>query len=140
MLSLLTRMQNNLTMIDINDITHAESVIKTTDTEATVEKNFTRRQKELRLRISEQKYLQKAHELKECQQNTTLRKIYISRNFILTCIWLTIVLAIVVFQGFGISHFKLDDSILITLLSTATANIIGVLVIAITYLFKDHQK
>lgn len=128
-------------MIDIDDIKQAEPIIdEPAELECKTVEEFTWREKELDLRISEQKYLRTVHELKESQQNTELRKIYISRNFFLTCIWLTIVLIIILCQGFGVLHFNLHDSVLITLLSTTTANIIGVLVIVITYLFKNNHK
>lgn len=128
-------------MIDIDDIKQAEPIIDdTAEIEDTTAEDFMWREKELHLRISEQQYLRTVHELKEIQQNTKLRRIYISRNFILTCIWLILVLFIVVCQGFSIFHFNLHDSVLITLLSTTTANIIGVLVIVITYLFKNKQR
>lgn len=127
-------MLRKIAMIDIDDIKQAEPVlVESVDIELTTEEEFTRKEKELHLRRSE-------HELKESQQNTELRKIYINRNFLLTCVWLVIVLLVVLCQGFGLGHFNLHDSVLITLLSTTTANIIGVLVIVITYLFKNNHK
>ncbi len=134
-------MRYSLAMININDIKQTEPIIASSaDMEDKMVEDFRLREKELRLRISEQNYLKIVHELKESQQNTALRKIYISRNFSLTCIWLIMVFLIIVCQGFGIAHFNLHDSVLITLLSTTTANIIGVLVIVITYLFKNNHK
>ena len=49
--------------------------------------------------------------------------------------WLLLVLAIVVFNGFGLWSFNLSDQVLIALLTTTTANIIGTLVIVLNYLF-----
>ena len=63
------------TMIDIEDIKQAEPIlVESVDIELTNEAEFTRKEKELYLRRSE-------HELKESQQNTELRKVYINRNF-----------------------------------------------------------
>lgn len=53
--------------------------------------------------------------------------------FILMCIYLALVLAIVVLKGFGI--LSLGDTVLNVLLTTTTANVIGIFIIVAKYLF-----
>lgn len=38
------------------------------------------------------------------------------------------------------SRFSLSDNVIITLLGTTTANVIGILVIVVTYLFSRKKK
>ena len=61
----------------------------------------------------------------------------------LTSLWILAVLVVVFFQGFQYapgSKFYLPDSILITLLGTSTANVIGLLIIVANYLFPKSGR
>lgn len=64
----------------------------------------------------------------------------------LTSLWIVAVLVAVFFQGFqGFQYalgpkFYLPDSILITLLGTSTANVIGLLIIVANYLFPKSGR
>lgn len=64
----------------------------------------------------------------------------------ITYCWILAVLAVVFLQGFqGLQYylgpkFYLSDSILITLLGTTTANVIGLFIIVAKYLFPDNAR
>ncbi len=69
-------------------------------------------------------------------QNRKLRKIFSHGLFILVAIYLVIVLTFVYFCGFKLT--ETSDTVLVTLLGTTTANVIGLFVIVAKYLF--HNK
>ena len=70
------------------------------------------------------------------EQNRNERKKYAARIFSLIISWLTIVLSIVTIQGFyGVFGFHLDYKVIITLITTTTGSVIGILIIVVRYLF-----
>lgn len=70
------------------------------------------------------------------KQDRKLRKIFSYGWFILVVIYLVIVLTFVYFCGFKLT--ETSDTVLVTLLGTTTANVIGLFVIVAKYLF--HNK
>jgi hypothetical protein len=68
-------------------------------------------------------------------QDIRARKKYAFRIFLLVAGWITAVLAILLLQGFGFHGFHLSDNVILAAIGSTTANIIGVLVIVIKYLF-----
>jgi len=73
--------------------------------------------------------------IRNLSQNRKLRKIYAMRLFVLLCIWLGLILAIIILQGFQI--IKLADSVLITLITTTTANVAAYFLVVTKYLFPN---
>ena len=71
--------------------------------------------------------------LEDLKQERLLRRKYARSLFILLCIWLLIILLIVVFQGFNVIY--LSDAVLITLITTTTANIAAYFLIVTKHLF-----
>jgi len=69
----------------------------------------------------------------ELELTIILRRNYAYYIFWMVCIWLSIILIIIFFQGFGI--FDLNNSVLITLISSTTANIAAYFLVVIRYLF-----
>lgn len=79
-------------------------------------------------------------ELEGRQQDRTLRKelgdkIYNFVSFYMFCVFFILVLS-----GIRCNSFTLSDTVLITILGTTTANVIGVLVIVATYYFNKNKK
>lgn len=74
--------------------------------------------------------------LKDSQQNREQRKQYANKIFWLVCAWL-VVLVIIVGQA-GCGRLILSDSVLIALISGASINIIGLMVIVANYLFPKN--
>ena len=72
------------------------------------------------------------------EQDKDERRLYAYRVFTLICIWLACVILILVGQGSGNLHYS--DTIIVTLLTTSTANIIGLFAIVNGYLFKTTGK
>jgi protein-S-isoprenylcysteine O-methyltransferase Ste14 len=68
----------------------------------------------------------------------TQRETYARRIFTLVCAWIVLIFALLLFQGFGeVIHYKpLSDTVLITLISSTTVNVIGTLIIVLKYIFK----
>ena len=65
-----------------------------------------------------------------------MRMYYAKRTFKLTYLWLSAVIIILLLNGWHAWGFSLTQAELITLLSTTTANILGVLLIIVTYIYR----
>jgi|SRR5215469_3583642 len=76
-------------------------------------------------------------------RNLMLRQILKHRGgyafgvFVLVIIWLLGIFLILVSQGFAWHGFHLDDSVLLAAIGSTTANIIGVLLIIVKFIFSD---
>ncbi|SEB18970.1 hypothetical protein [Pedobacter hartonius] len=68
------------------------------------------------------------------EQDKNERKDYANVLFTVTIIWLFLVLGIFISVGRGILVYS--DSVIITLLTTTTANVVGLVIIVANYLFK----
>lgn len=57
-------------------------------------------------------------------------------------VWIGTVVLILIFQGFGArsNFFHLSDSVLLTLLTTTTVNILGLFLIALNYLYAKQDR
>jgi len=73
-------------------------------------------------------------------QDIKERKKYAFRIFLLVAFWITAVLVIIILQGFSVCGFHLSDSILLAAIGSTTANVIGILIIVIKYLFSEKGK
>jgi hypothetical protein len=72
------------------------------------------------------------------KQNLEARKSYAKKIFIMVSIWLGLMILIIIFQGVG--SIKLSDSVLITLITTTTLNVITLFYFIIKNLFPDLSK
>lgn len=73
-------------------------------------------------------------DLKNKAQDIELRRKYAEQIFTFVSLYMFAVFFIIILSG-SPSSFKISDAVLITLLGTTTANVIGVLVIVAKYLF-----
>jgi len=72
-------------------------------------------------------------------QDIKERKKYAVRFYCLACVWVSIIAALLLCEGFGsIIHFSLPDSVLLAAIGSTTANILGILYVVATYLFKKR--
>lgn len=76
--------------------------------------------------------------LKDSQQNRAQRKEYANKIFWLVCAWLSVLTFIVCMTG--MVYFNLSDTVLVALISGASINIIGLMVIVANYLFPKNGK
>lgn len=84
-----------------------------------------------------------AHEVEEFKLKRQRRKLigkYSDKAFDLVKLWIQFVMLIVIMDGLWFFDFSLSDSVLITLLSTTTINVIGLLTIVFTYIFYIKDK
>lgn len=70
------------------------------------------------------------------KQDREQRKTFSFRIFMFVCVYMTFALAILVFCG--ASALRLSDSVIVALLTTTTANVIGLFAVVAKYLF--HPK
>jgi hypothetical protein len=82
-------------------------------------------------------------ELKDLRQDRDERKSYASKLYWLVLVWLTSILVIIIFQGLKIPNnrlsFQLDNAVLITLITTTTANVATFFLVVVRYLFRPKQ-
>lgn len=72
-------------------------------------------------------------------QDRDQRKDFAERIFSFVALYMFAVFFILILSG-GPFNFRLSDNVLITLLGTTTANVIGILIIVVTYLFSRKKK
>lgn len=72
-------------------------------------------------------------------QDREQRKDFADRIFSFVCNYMIFV-CIVLFLKASTPQFYLSDNVIITLLGTTTANVIGILIIVVTYLFSRKRK
>ena len=84
-------------------------------------------------------------------QNMNARRRYAMGTFIMVCVWLLCVFVVTILQGLGAFgepfyfhrgfpiRFRLDSTVMTALIATTTANIIGLLVIVMKYLFPTQD-
>ena len=73
-------------------------------------------------------------------QDRDQRKDFAERVYYFAFVYMIFVFLVLFISGSTVSHFHLNDNVLITLLGTTTANVIGVLVIVVAYLFPKRKK
>lgn len=78
--------------------------------------------------------------LKDFAQKSDLRSIFAKNIFTLVCIYLIVVGVFLWLSGMTFKDFKLSDNVLITLLTTTSANIISLFVFVVKYLFPEDKK
>jgi hypothetical protein len=72
------------------------------------------------------------------EQDKDERKSYAYKVFALISMWLACVILIIIGAGNGNLHYS--DTVMVTLLTTTTANVIGLFAIVNGYLFKTHKS
>ncbi|MCX8491820.1 MAG: hypothetical protein ORN54_12200 [Cyclobacteriaceae bacterium] len=80
-------------------------------------------------------------ELKDLKQDRDERKSYAFKLYWLVLVWLLMILLIILFQGLQFSPllFKLSDAVLITLITTTTANVAAFFLVVVRYLFRPKK-
>lgn len=74
----------------------------------------------------------------EKRQDINMRKVYADHIFTLVSLYMFAVFFILILNG-SPSSFHLSDTVLVTLLGTTTANVIGVLIVVAKYLFPNKK-
>lgn len=117
--------------------------ITNTDAPVDVKEEFDDVENELRkerLREAKLKNDAQEEENKGDSQDRDQRKDFAERIFSFTLIYMFLVFVILFISGTTTINFYLSDNVLITLLGTTTANVIGILIIVVTYLFSRNRK
>ena len=115
-----------------------ESVPSQADPQTTEELQHASQSHQVELSSKRVAVKQQQSELRGYNQDTDERKRFASRIFTLTCAWLTIVMLVVLANGFGTAGlipFRLSDPIVLGLIGSTTLNIVGVFVVVANYLF-----
>ncbi|WP_280205425.1 hypothetical protein [Bacteroides fragilis] len=75
-------------------------------------------------------------ELENRRQDRAQRKVYADNLFTFLCFYMILVFFILYKSGSLYNSFELSDSVIIALITTTTANIIGTFAFVVRYLFK----
>lgn len=75
-------------------------------------------------------------ELENRRQDRAQRKVYADNLFTFLCFYMILVFFILYKIGSLYNSFELSDSVIIALITTTTANIIGIFAFVVRYLFK----
>lgn len=75
-------------------------------------------------------------ELENRRQDRARRKVYADNLFTFLCFYMILVFFILYKSGSLYNSFELSDSVIIALITTTTANIIGIFAFVVRYLFK----
>lgn len=78
-------------------------------------------------------------ELEGQKQDREERKTFANKIFYLLVVFLGISACLVFMSGSGNVNFHLSDSILVTILVTTTADVIGIFLFVVRYLFKSNH-
>lgn len=81
----------------------------------------------------------KEQNLEHNQDEHTQRIEFAKKIYLLSCIWLVLVIGVVIASGVTCLPFKLDNSVLITLLTTTTATVLGLFISVLNYLFSRRK-
>lgn len=81
----------------------------------------------------------KWEELKCREQDRGQRKRYANCIFVFLCVYMILVFVVLILCGCCDIRFSLNDSVIIALITTTTANIIGIFVFVVKYLFKSSE-
>ena len=105
------------------------------------EEEILRTQENLDEELNEQKRVdarRKHLENKDYEQDIGLRKEFANKIFIFICIWCAFVILVMGFQGSAYSLDKVEwnNNVIITLLTTTFAQVLGLMIIVLKYLFQ----
>lgn len=92
----------------------------------------------LALRYLRGKVEMQKEEIESLKQNREQRKVFAQKIYTSVCIYFVIILVLVYLIAFSCAF--LSDEVLIILISTTTANVIGLLVIVARYLFPRNDS
>ena len=82
----------------------------------------------------------KAEDLRSKEQDRKERKIYARLSLGFLTLYMTVVFLILFFSGFKTHGFELKQPVLIALITTTTANVIGIFAFVMKYLFNSGSK
>lgn len=74
------------------------------------------------------------------KQDTKERKHYAEKTFEFLCFYMFAVFLILVFVGSDHIDFHFSDSVVIALITTTTANVIGIFIFVMRYLFNGNKR
>lgn len=79
-------------------------------------------------------------DLENKKQNRNQRKSYANKFFVFLCVYMGLVFLVLILCGFSLFGFTLSDTVLIALITTTTANVIGIFAFVIHYLFPTKNS
>lgn len=97
----------------------------------------TKTDEKIEMEIAYLEYERKQNEIHELKQNTELRKKYAKGIFIFLVVWSCLIF-LILFLNAG-HYIQISDSVMITLLTSTTVNIIGLFLVVVKYFFPPNQ-
>ena len=90
--------------------------------------------------LADDEHQKNIENLESLKQGRTQRKEFAGKIYWLICLWLIGVGIFLFLRAWSVCGFYLSDTVLIALITTTSANVIGLLAIVILYLFPRKQK
>jgi hypothetical protein len=79
-------------------------------------------------------------ENRELSDKLGQRQLYAKWTFCLVAVWMTLMLVILLIQGFGGFHKNLSEKVLMVAIGSTTVNVLGMLAIILHGLFPNSKK
>lgn len=79
-------------------------------------------------------------DLENKKQNRNQRKSYGNKLFVFLCVYMGLVFLVLLLCGFSLFGFTLSDTVLIALITTTTANVVGIFAFVVHYLFPTKNS
>lgn len=76
--------------------------------------------------------------IQEFEELIGVRKKYAKWIFAITIIWLVFVAFVIIVQGYRICTFTLSNGVMIAIITTSTANILGLLYIVLRFVYNPN--
>ena len=115
------------------DIVNGQETVSQNDKDNLPEKQLKEKLNDIQIKLNQQDVFDR-------EQDREQRRIFADKIFSLLCVYLLVVGLIVIGCGNQNGAFHLSDSVLVVLITTTTANVIGIFILVVKYLFNPRSS
>lgn len=115
------------------DIVNGQETVSQNDKDNLPENQLKEKLNDIQIKLNQQDVFDR-------EQDREQRRIFADKIFSLLCVYLLVVGLIVIGCGNQNGAFHLSDSVLVVLITTTTANVIGIFILVVKYLFNPRSS
>lgn len=115
------------------DIVNGQKTVSQNDKDNLPENQLKEKLNDIQIKLNQQDVFDR-------EQDREQRRIFADKIFSLLCVYLLVVGLIVIGCGNQNGAFHLSDSVLVVLITTTTANVIGIFILVVKYLFNPRSS
>lgn len=115
------------------DIVNGQKTVSQNDKDNLPENQLKEKLNDIQIKLNQQDVFDR-------EQDREQRRIFADKIFSLLCMYLLVVGLIVIGCGNQNGAFHLSDSVLVVLITTTTANVIGIFILVVKYLFNPRSS